>query len=86
MEHLDERMDNWLESEGKGMLESVYENREEYDYLDQQRWVVRRVYLIADSVFITEERGGPKEMALEPIVNELRRLLEVCSDKLGGMM
>ena len=85
VEHLDERMDNWLEAEGKGILESVYENREEYDYLDKQRWVVRRVYLISESVFITEERDGPKEMALEPIVNELRRLLEICSDKLGGI-
>jgi len=85
VEHLDERMDNWLESEGKGILESVCENREEYDYLDKSRWVVRRVYLIDESVFITEERDGPKEMALEPIVNELRRLLDVCSGKLGGV-
>ena len=85
IEHLEERMDNWLEADGKGILESVYVNREEYNYLDKERWVVRRVYLIEESIFITEEREGPKEMALEPIVNELRRLLAVCSNKLGGM-
>ena len=85
VEHLDERMDNWLEADGKGILESVYVNREEYDYLDKDRWVIRRVYLIDESIFITEERDGPKEMALEPIVNELRRLLNVCSTRLGGI-
>lgn len=85
VEHLDERMDNWLEADGKGILESVYVNREQYDHLDKGSWIVRRVYLIDESIFITEERGGPKEMALEPIVNELRRLLDVCSTKLGGM-
>ena len=85
IEHLDERMDNWLETVGKGMLESVYENRGEYNYLDKQKWIVRRVYLIEESVFITEERNGPKEMALEPIVNELWRILEICTSKFGGV-
>ncbi len=85
VEHLDERMDNWLKTEGKGILESIYENREKYDYLDKQRWIIRRVYIIDESIFITEERDGPKEMPLEPIVQELRRLLGICSDKFGGI-
>lgn len=34
IEHLDERMDNWLAQPDKGFLEMAFPNRKEYQYLD----------------------------------------------------
>ena len=82
IENFDERMDDWLNEESKDILESVFENKSEYDGLDKKKWVIRRVYLVAESIFITEERGEPKEMELQPIVEALSRLLGVCLNKL----
>lgn len=84
VEHLDERMDNWLTQEGKGMLEIVFPNRGAYEYLSKDRWVVRRVYLAEESIFISQEADGPKEMHLEPIVQELFRMLTICQEKLSN--
>jgi len=84
IEHLDERMDNWLSVEGKGFLESVFQNKAAYEYLDSDRWIVRRVFLVDEEIFITQEQDGPKEMSLAPIEQELYRIIEVCRDKLDN--
>jgi hypothetical protein len=84
VEHLDERMDNWLSVEGKGFLESVFQNKEAYEYLDSERWLVRRVFLVDEAIFITQEQDGIKEMALGPIEEELYRIIKVCRDKLDN--
>ncbi len=84
VEHLDERLDNWPSVEGKGILECVFENRAGYDFLEPDRWTIRRVYLIDEQIFITEETDGPKEMHLEPIANELSRLCAICNEKFDG--
>jgi hypothetical protein len=82
IEHLDERIDNWLEVPDKGVIESVFKNREEYGYLPKKNWFVRRAFIIEGSVFIVEERSGPKEMELQPLSEELGRLCEACQEKL----
>ncbi|MBQ1782665.1 MAG: hypothetical protein II007_03340 [Gammaproteobacteria bacterium] len=84
VEHLDERMDNWLTQEGKGILESVFPNRRAYDYLSKERWVVRRVYLVEEDIFITQESDGPKEMALQPLAEELSRIISVSNQRLSN--
>ena len=84
VEHLDERMDNWLEASDKGILECVFEAKDKYDFLDKEKWIVRRVYLIEKAVFITEEDDGPREMPLQPIVDELWRLNNLCREKLDN--
>lgn len=82
VEHLDERMDNWLSQEDKGILECVFPDRKAYQYLSKDYWVVRRIYLIDEDVFITQEKDGPKEMQLQPIIKELNRILAVCERKM----
>jgi hypothetical protein len=84
VEHLDERLDNWLSEEGKGILECVFENRTGYDFLQRDKWTIRRVYLMDEHVFMTEGKDGPKEMSLEPIANELSRICQLCNEKLDG--
>ena len=84
VEHLDERLDNWLSEESRGILECVFENREGYDFLQRDRWAIRRVYLIEEKIFMTEEKDGAKEMNLEPIANELSRICKLCNEKLNG--
>ena len=79
VEHLDERIDTWLASE-KSILESVFENRGVYDYLnmpengEERRWFVRRVYLINEDVFISEGRQDLEEIDLTVLATELRRI------------
>jgi len=83
IEHLDERLDNWLAAQDKGVLESVFESKTDFEFLDQSRWIVRRVFLIAEEIFITQEADGPKEMELAPIASELQKLAGSCAEKLG---
>lgn len=83
IEHLDERLDNWLSVADKGMLESVFEKRADFEYLDLSRWSIRRVFLVSEEVFIIQEAGGPKEMKLSPILDELNRVINVCREKLN---
>ena len=82
IEHLDERMDNWLDAQDKGILEAVFESAVDFEFLSKDSWIVRRVFLLAESAFITEERDGPKQMPLQPLVKELGRLLSVCDKRL----
>lgn len=83
VEHLDERMDNWLDAGHKGILESVFEEEKDYAYISPDRWVVRRVFILAESLFITEERDGPKKMEIQPLIDELKRLNGLCYKKLN---
>lgn len=83
IEHLDERLDNWLSVADKGILESVFETREEFNFLDLSRWAIRRVYLVSEEVFLTQETAGPEEMKLSPIIGELSRVITVCRKKLN---
>jgi len=83
IEHLDERMDYWLEAEGKDILESVYESKGDYLYLSPERWIVRRVLIVDTKTFISEEKEGRKEMELYPLVEALDELVETCSKKLA---
>ena len=84
VEHLDERLDNWLSVENKGVLECVFENRAGYEFLQPEKWIIRRVYIMDEHLFMTEEKDGPKEMCLEPIAKELNRICTLCNEKLGG--
>ena len=83
VEHLDDRMDYWLEVEGKGILECVYETKADYAYLDPNRWMVRRVIIADAKVFISQDKDGRKEMELLPLVEALKELSTTCADKLA---
>jgi hypothetical protein len=84
IEHIDERLDNWLDAGDCGILECVFESRKDLEYLDPKRWMIRRVFIVSEQVLITQEASGRKETPLESIVSELYRLLDLCSKKLNG--
>jgi hypothetical protein len=82
IEHLDERLDNWLEQGDNGVLECVFESHADFTYINTDNLVVRRVYLIEEDVFVTSESDGQKEMPLTPVVAELRTLMDQCRQTL----
>lgn len=78
IEHLDERMDNWLRGSKTGFLECVFPNRAGLDFLDKSRWSVRRVLLLDEMVFVTEGKIDREETALTPLRDELERVVGEC--------
>jgi hypothetical protein len=85
VEHLDERMDNWLNASAshKGILEGVFEDEQAFAFLYSfDSWIVRRVFVLAESLFITEGKDGPKKMEIQPLIEELSRLYDLCHEKL----
>jgi hypothetical protein len=82
IEHLDERMDNWLKNGKSGFLECVFLDRAGFDFLDKSRWSVRRVLLLEEMVFITEGKNHQQEMALMPLRDELERIVRECESRL----
>lgn len=85
IEHLDERMDYWLDAGDKSILEGVFENEQDFNFISPKRSIVRRVFIIEESLFITEEKDGPKKMEIKPLIEELGRLNAWCSDKMENV-
>jgi hypothetical protein len=78
IEHLDERMDNWLRGSKMGFLECVFPDRAGLNYLDKSRCSVRRVLLLDEMVFVTEGKTDREETALMPLREELERVVGEC--------
>jgi hypothetical protein len=83
VEHLDERLDYWLSQEDKGILESVFESRTEFAFLDPNRYVIRRVYLVEEDAFISQGPDGHREAPFGVLVEELSRVMQACQRQLG---
>ena len=71
VEHLDERLDDWIEAGPNGMLEIVLDDRDAFEYLSESRpmtggapFFIKRVYIIEDGAFITQGRNGVVEIKL----------------------
>lgn len=75
-------MDNWLDASHKGIIEGVFEDEQAFAFLPSDRYIVRRVFILAESLFITEEKDGPKKMKIQPLIEELSRLNDLCNEKL----
>lgn len=83
-EHLDERMDNWLRTEGRGILESVYEDEADLNYLVPERWAVRRALILEPLQFVSEEKDGRLLIPLMPLVEALDSLKTNCANRLAN--
>ena len=82
VEHLDERLDLWIEAGDQRMLECVFVSREEYDFLNrpearERRYFIKRVYLIDEDTFMSEGRNGLEEIDLAELMAEVRRIKQV---------
>jgi hypothetical protein len=81
IEHLDERMDNWLKGGHSGFLECVFENRKAFEYLRKDRYCVRRVFLMEEMVFVTQGETDRDETMLLPLHSELVRIVDECEKR-----
>jgi hypothetical protein len=76
-EHFDERIDNWVSSNAAEILEIVLPNRNGYQFIKANEKRVRRVLLLQENVFISENRDGSKfELELTPLTQEVTRICD----------
>jgi hypothetical protein len=84
IEHFDERIDGWVNSENQNILEIVIPNRESYKFLNVQNKRVRRVLIQEPLVFISEDRdGGQFELELVPLHAEIKRIKNMANQWIG---
>lgn len=83
LEHIDERIDRWVRSGDTKVIEMVFEDRPGFEYLVERGAAVRRVLILSEMVFISEDRNGNRiETALTPIFESLQTLHARCELKL----
>jgi hypothetical protein len=81
IEHLDERMDNWLRGDTRAFLECVFPDRAALNFLSQSRTAIRRALILDEMVFVTEGKAGREEAALLPLREELVRIVSKCMQR-----
>lgn len=75
VEHFDERLDNWVAGNNQSILEIVLPNRESYNYLEVNEKRVKRVLLLQEMIFISENRDESKfHLNLVPLHAEVQRI------------
>jgi len=76
VEHLDERIDNWIGSDAT-ILEIVLDNRAAYEHLSISEKRVKRVLIQEGLIFVSEKEDQSKfELELTPLYVELKRIGE----------
>ncbi len=75
VEHFDERIDNWVKNDSQNILEIVFPNRDSYEQSYEEKWRIKRVLLLKELVFISENQDGHKfEQSLAPVHEQLIRI------------
>lgn len=88
-EHLDERIDAWINTGPERVLETVFDNRDAFDFLyrhdtvDPRRWFVKRVYLIAEGIFMSEGKAGVEEVNIEALRFEIFQIQKAAQEFLA---
>lgn len=84
LEHIDERIDNWVERKEEALLEMVFPDREGFNHITSRKPAIRRVLIADEMVFISEDRNGVLvEVTLTPTYEAMRSLHAVCQHKLA---
>ncbi len=87
LEHIDERIDGWVQRGDKKIIEMVFDDRDGFNYICKDDGAVRRVLIMDEMVFISEDRSGQRiETALVPIHDALKILLSKCTENLAKDM
>lgn len=86
LEHFDERLDKCIQTPDAGILQLVVETRADIAIFMTERWVFRRVYIVAEDTMIMEGPStGPRvELPMSDIFEELERLAGFAEDRLTG--
>lgn len=83
LEHIDERIDRWVQRGDTKILEMVFENRAGFDYICEHNGAIRRVLIADEMVFVSEDRHGKRiETSLRPVFESLQVLRTRCAHKL----
>lgn len=83
LEHIDERIDRWVQNGDTKILEMVFEDREGFEYISEDEGVIRRVLIADEMVFISEDRNGNRiETPLTLVFESLQNLHAECVNKL----
>jgi hypothetical protein len=83
LEHIDERIDGWVKRGETKIVEMAFDDREGYNLILSRNGAVRRVIIISEMVFVSENRNGKRiETELLPIRDILLNLHKHCHNKL----
>ncbi len=75
VEHFDERIDNWVRRRDQNILECVLPDRASYESRFRETWRIKRVLLLDELTFISENKIGDKfEQALEPVHEVIKKI------------
>jgi hypothetical protein len=75
VEHFDERIDNWIGTGNRNILELVLPDRAGYTFLRVDKKRVKRVLILDELVFISEKKDATKfELPLYPLHQEVIRI------------
>lgn len=75
IEHFDERIDNWIGADSQTILEVVLQDRAAFNYLKANEKRVKRLLIVDEFVFISENRNGTQvDLELWPLFAEVKRI------------
>ena len=82
-EHIDERIDRWVNRGNAKVLEMVLDDRESFNYIANEDTAIRRVLIQNEMIYISEDNEGARvETRLLPMIEALRNIEERCAYKL----
>lgn len=73
VEHLDERLEQWLNDTSEKLLEAVFPDRASFNFLSGS-WHVRRVLIHDKMIFITQGQQGIEETELRSLADEVQAI------------
>lgn len=83
LEHIDERIDRWVQNGDTKIMEMVFEDRVGFEYICEGNGAIRRVLIADEMVFISEDRNGSRiETSLTLVFESLQKLHAECVHKL----
>jgi hypothetical protein len=81
VEHFDQRLDLWIEDKSGRLIEMVFSNRSDFDFLfrdrpDGKATFIRRVLILDEMILITQGQNGFEEANLEILSKEIEGVRE----------
>ena len=77
LEHFDERLDSWLQTESKAILECVFETQADFDYLKRDKFIRRVLILDSLTYFSHGKNGELGKMELLSLHKEILRIRDI---------
>jgi len=62
--------------DNKGIIQMVFDNKRGFEYMKSDRHYYKRVLIAEEMIFIYQNQEAIKELPLNPIITEVRRIFE----------